>query len=146
MRGALVSREGAGAGWGSPEGAAPRPMREVRRLIGTPVSERSDATMRRSWSAAARQTVQHTRCLSWRCSIAGGRAGSTYARTYPLRCGVTTSPPDPSARARRDSAAGKAQAGACGAGLRLGGTGGGGDLGSAVCEGLAQLGAATVDA
>ena len=45
-------------------GVEASPMREDRRLIGTPVSERSAVTMRRSWSAACRHTAQHTRCLS----------------------------------------------------------------------------------
>ncbi|WP_267896149.1 hypothetical protein [Intrasporangium calvum] len=40
-------------------------MSELRSEPGTtPVSLRSDATIRRSWSAAARQTMQATRCRS----------------------------------------------------------------------------------
>ena len=51
-----------GASMGGGEEA--RPMSEERRLIGTLVSERSDATIRRSWSAAARHSAQQMRCLS----------------------------------------------------------------------------------
>jgi hypothetical protein len=50
-------------GASSAGGAEASPMSEERRLIGTPVSERSDATIRRSWSAAARHIVQYT---TWR--------------------------------------------------------------------------------
>ena len=59
-----------GTGWaegppgaGGPEGAAPRPMSEDIRLVGTPVSVRSEAMMRRSWSAAERHIAQQT---TWR--------------------------------------------------------------------------------